>query len=495
MKQNKISIKWKLFAYLAGFIAFILVILWLSQTVFLDDFYKYIKLSEIRSSSDSICKNINNEDLQTLVTRISQRNEVCILILDLQLNQIYSSDILRDCVIHKTSFIDQYRLYMQAKNNGGEYIERIEREKFRNPSYKVENFVGRVPPNDDGMPESIIYTKLVTDSTDRELMILINSTISPVSATVQTLKIQLICITLILLIVAVLLAFIISKNISKPIIDINRSAKVLATGNYDVKFNEGGYKEIAELGATLNYAAEELSKVESLRQELIANISHDLRTPLTLITGYGEVMRDLPGENTPENVQVIIDESKRLTTLVNDVLDISKFQSHTQELNVTEFDISETIEDLLNRYTKFTEQDGYTITFLHDENVVVKADELRISQVLYNLINNALTYTGDDKTVTVKQSVVGKYVKIEVIDTGDGIEADKLKYIWDRYYKVDKTHKRAAVGTGLGLSIVRSILDMHNEISADFARYGVESDTGKGSTFWFEIRYTSTSCV
>ena len=183
MKQNKISIKWKLFAYLAGFIAFILVILWLSQTVFLDDFYKYIKLSEIRSSSDSICKNINNEDLQTLVTRISQRNEVCILILDLQLNQIYSSDILRDCVIHKTSFIDQYRLYMQAKNNGGEYIERIEREKFRNPSYKVENFVGRVPPNDDGMPESIIYTKLVTDSTDRELMILINSTISPVSAT------------------------------------------------------------------------------------------------------------------------------------------------------------------------------------------------------------------------------------------------------------------------------------------------------------------------
>ena len=465
------------------------MILWLSQTVFLDDFYKHIKLSEIKSSSDIICKNIDNPELHTLITRLSQRNEICILVTDSQLNQIYSCDILRDCVIHKNPFIDIYRLYIQAKDNSGEYIEKINREIPKNSTYHVENFIGKVPPIDIKMPESIVYTKLTTNSSGTEFFICLNSTISPVDATTQTLKVQLMYITFILLFAAIVLAFIISKNISKPIIDINKSAKVLATGNYNVNFNEGGYKEISELGATLNYASKELSKVEELRRDLIANISHDLRTPLTLITGYGEAIRDLPGENTPENIQVIIDEAKRLTSLVNDVLDISKFQSNTQKLDIREFNFSLTIKELLSRYAKFTEQDGYTISYEYDEIVTVNADELKISQVLYNLINNAITYTGPDKKVIVRQTVINDYVRIEVIDTGDGIDHNKLEYIWDRYYKVDKNHKRAAVGTGLGLSIIKSILDMHNEIYHDFAKYGVTSKEGEGSVFWFELKF------
>ena len=113
------------------------------------------------------------------------------------------------------------------------------------------------------------------------------------------------------------------------------------------------------------------------------------------------------------------------------------------------------------------------------------ADELKMSQVIYNLINNAINYTGPDKTVTVCQSVREGAVKLEIIDTGDGIAQEEIPYIWDRYYKVDKSHKRAAIGTGLGLSIVKNILDLHG------AAYGVISSIGQGSIFWFELKTTS----
>ena len=260
---------------------------------------------------------------------------------------------------------------------------------------------------------------------------------------------------------------------------------MLAEGNYDVRFGVGGYREIAELSDTLSVAAEELSKTGALQRELIANISHDLRTPLTMIGGYAEMMRDIPGENTPENMQIIIDETKRLTSLVNDLLDISKLQSGTQTLSLSDFNLTETIREVIGRFSKLTEQDGWTIDFTASEEVIVNADRTRILQVVYNFINNAITHSGGDKLVEVRQIVSErdgkKVVRIEVTDHGEGIPEENLKYIWDRYYKVDKTHRRAVTGSGLGLSIVKSILEMHH------ARYGVESEVGKGSTFWFEL--------
>ena len=197
-----------------------------------------------------------------------------------------------------------------------------------------------------------------------------------------------------------------------------------------------------------------------------------------MITGYSEVMRDIPGENTPENIQIIIDEATRLTTLVNDVLDLSKLQSGTLDLAPEKFNLTESIEEILQRYVKLTD---YEITFHAQEEVIVNADGLKISQVVYYLFNNALTYTGPDKKVMVEQELCEGKVRILVKDTGEGIPADKLKDIWERYYKVDKAHKRAQMGTGLGLSIVKTILELHG------GAYGVESTEGAGSTFWFEL--------
>ena len=249
-----------------------------------------------------------------------------------------------------------------------------------------------------------------------------------------------------------------------------------------MKFDGTSYKEIAQLSDTLNHTTQELAKAEGLQRELVANVSHDLRTPLTMITAYAEVMRDLPGENTPENVQVVIDEAKRLTSLVNDLLDVSKLQAGVTELDAKEYDLTESIESVLLRYSKFLEQNGYTIDFEYDRHVMVVADEYKIYQVIYNLVNNAINYTGDDKLVVVRQRVLGSIVRIEVIDTGKGIAPEEINNVWERYYKVDKNHKRAVMGTGLGLSIVKNILKLHN------FKYGVNSQLDKGTTFWFEVK-------
>ena len=164
--------------------------------------------------------------------------------------------------------------------------------------------------------------------------------------------------------------------------------------------------------------------------------------------------------------------------MVNDLLDLSKLEAGVLPLEKARFNLTESIRQILHRYDKLAD---YRFPFHGKEDVWVEADELKISQVVYNLVNNAITYSGEDKTITLTQQLEQGKVRISVTDTGEGIPQEKLKDIWERYYKVDKEHKRAQMGSGLGLSIVRNILEMHG------GQYGVTSQLGKGSTFWFEL--------
>ena len=137
----------------------------------------------------------------------------------------------------------------------------------------------------------------------------------------------------------------------------------------------GSYREISELSKTLNYTVAELKKTEALQHELIANVSHDLRTPLTMITAYSEIMRDIPGENSPENVQVVIDEANRLTNLVNDMLDISKLQAGVDTLEAKEYNLTAGIKSVIDRYARLVEQYGYKVIFKYaEEDIMVRAD-------------------------------------------------------------------------------------------------------------------------
>ena len=500
MKQTKnwntLPLKYKLAAYFIVIVCVMLVLLWVFQIVFLDGFYKSIKSTQVEQSAKQISVSIKNNTLEEAVNDISRSNGLSVYIYDTSspiFLKKYSCEYNNPVGIDDFQEHQAYKYYREALNHGGTFLGTTSAEAELRNVVDFQDVWGRgdkAPGTDADTAsgekvtyryENMVYAEIIPLEGDNEYFLLINSMITPVSSVVDTLRIQLIIISVILFLFAICLSLYAAMRISKPLSDMTKSAKELARQNYHVEFNGGGYLEVEELSDTLNYARKELSKVEELRRELIANISHDLRTPLTMITGYGEVIRDLPGENTPENVQIIIDEASRLSTLVNDLLDLSKLQSDAVTTDPQVFSLTDSINNIFKRYSKLKEQDGYNISFESEENALVFGDELRISQVIYNLVNNAINYAGDDKTVLVRQTVHNGRVKIEVIDHGDGIPADKLDYIWDRYYKVDKEHKRAVIGTGLGLSIVKKILELHN------AEYGVESEEGEGSNFWFEL--------
>lgn len=489
----KLSIKWKIFIYMLGFTAVLLGLLWLFQTVYLDEFYKKIKTNELEDACESIVAVVDDANAKEAIEAIGASYDVCIRVTDTYGNDVYMTEQNMQCNVHKLRRDQLLKLIAQARANGGSYQAKVENEvpdflKYNDKGItNMENILGKdMFANMPRMSEmeSIISVDIVRSLTGQELVVMVNTIITPVDATVHTLRIQLIYISIIMVVLSLIIAIIISVRISKPIIKINESAKKLGKGEYDVRFEGDSYREIAQLSETLNQAAVELAKAEGLQRELIANVSHDLRTPLTMITAYSEVMRDLPGENSPENVQVIIDEAKRLTSLVNDLLDVSKLQAGVMELNLKKYDLTESIESVLARYSKFLEQNGYTVDFEYDKNITVEADEDKMYQVIYNLVNNAINYTGEDKKIIVRQRVVGGIARIEVIDTGEGIAPEELSNVWERYYKVDKNHKRAIMGTGLGLSIVKNILKLHN------INYGVNSEVGKGTCFWFEISLT-----
>lgn len=479
--QKHSLMTWLLICFMS-FSLIILVVTFAIQMLFFGSFFKAIKTKTVTSCAASIESNIDNSDIFKLMVTISKQNDFDIMLCkrDEFANQrpVFTSIVNNNCHIDSFSTNTLNEHYISAKNNSGTYITVSKDPPIHAFSYS--DFEGEKPVLESEEAERLIYAASL-ENDGGEFLLLIEAVVTPPRSTMTTLLLQIRIIMVMLFTLSIIITVLFSKMISKPLENINNSAKELATGDYDVEFNGTGYKEVEQLSETLNYATNELRQVDQMRKDLIANVSHDLRTPLTLITGYGEVMKDIPGENTPENIQIIIDEATRLTSLVNDLIDISKIEAGTMKLEASLFCITDTIEEMFGRYNKLKEQDGFSFTLEHDQKVWVYADQLKISQVIYNLVNNAVNYAGENKEITVRQICYDNRVRIEVIDNGPGIPPDKLKNIWDRYYKVDKSHRTAKVGTGLGLSIVKTVLKLHK------AQYGVFSKVGKGTVFWFEL--------
>lgn len=479
MKNRKrLSIKWKIFAYLIGFTVFLLGLVWYFQIVHLSTFYEYFKKKEISHVTEELLEHVGKPDFNEYLSNYTREYDISVNLVDSDGMSILSSGLTEQSHVYVANLEMLKTMIAKAEEDDGMVMYEVD-GRFKNdmpphvPDKPFDNYIKDV--------KSVVCIGEV-NAEGEDLYLLVSALITPVDATVHTLRIQFVYISIIFLLMAIIIALIISQLVSRPIVKINQSAKELAGGKFDTEFEGDGYREVQELSQTLNYAAAELGKSGELQKDLIANVSHDLRTPLTMITAYSEVMRDIPGENTPENVQVIIDEATRLTTLVNDMLDLSKLQSGVSEVKKEPFDVTQNIMAVLKRFSKLTEQDGYSIRFEYRDNVIVCADEYKIYQVIYNLIINAINYAGEDKEVIVRQIVHGNVVRLEIEDHGSGIAKAELENIWDRYYKIDKNHKRAIQGTGLGLSIVQNILKLHE------AKYGVHSTLGKGSVFWFELK-------
>ena len=487
--SNRYSIRWKLATYMSLFVAVILLITWLFQVFLLDNFYRGVKRQEMLESAEKMVPALGTDTLETVAFGEAIERSLCVMVYHIkneQVTRIINADATGSNVIMSLSSDGLRHFYNKAVRQGGHCFSKI---AFGGVEIDESPFWEKLPfqnTDENNPPIStknvrLLYVEVVPVSDSECYMILLDSKLQPLDTTVRTLTTQYLWIACIILTIASITVFLLYRKISAPIIRMNESAKQLAQGKYDVVFSGSGYLETHELADTLNYASHELSKVDRLQKELIANISHDLRTPLTMIKGYGEVMRDLPGENTPENMQVIIDETTRLSELVNDLLDLSRIQAGAREPFYERFNLTAATREILQRYDALNKHRGYRIELIEEGDATVYADRQMILQVLYNLINNALNYTGDDKSVTVRLDHTDTGIRVSIIDTGEGIAPDQIPLIWDRYYKVDKVHRRAMIGTGLGLSIVKEILEEHR------AAYGVNSTPGNGSTFWFEL--------
>ena len=314
-------------------------------------------------------------------------------------------------------------------------------------------------------------------------IVLASTNLERVDQAMQVVSGQLVFISVILLAISLVSALLFARWFTRPVSQLSDAAKRVAAGDYAARVELKSRDELGALARDFNYMTGEIAKSTQLQRELIANISHDLRTPLTLIKGYAETIRDLDGEDKArreDDLSVIIDESDRMSTLVGSVMELSKYSSGSEKPSPERFDLAELVADVLRRYADRAEKEGFALTQQGPEEAEVYADPVQIGRVLHNLVSNAIAHLGEKGAVRVTLTVgSGGRVRADVIDNGCGIEEKELPYIFDRYYRARSDAGRR--GSGLGLSIVKAILVAHG------VPFGVQSAVGQGSDFWFEL--------
>ena len=480
MKRIKFTknIRFQIWINFVFFMICVLLLLWFFQILFLQKFYENIKTTSTNSAVAEMVEKYRKSDVTTAEDFEKLADEFDMIALDNDFSYMIT-DSYASKLIHENDHSISYQ-----------FSRRQLQELVLNAN--VSGGITSVQGNVGNSKVLTICSLLKNKSGTTTGYIVLYSIITPVNTTITMLKQNTSVIMLILVVISLILSLVISNSISKPILKITKASKKLANGEYNVQFDGGSLIETQQLAQSLNYASAEISKIDELQRDLIANVSHDLRTPLTMIKAYAEMIRDLSGERKEkreEHLKIIIDETDRLALLVNDMLDLSKLEKGEQPLNYTTFDINSKLHDIIERYKGISKVMGYKINFTDNTPVLVKCDIVKIEQVIYNLVNNAINYTGDDKQVYITQTIEDDYVKITVTDTGKGISEDNIHQIFDKYYRCEKT-KREVIGTGLGLSIVKAILKKHN------FPFGVQSKIGIGTSFWFKIkRDNETICT
>lgn len=454
MKNRNLTIKTLM--YISVFIAAILIAVWVIQIQFLQVFYERNVIEKIDTVADNI-KN-NQDNLDSLLQEYAYTNNMCI--------EYYHDTVEIDFNLKMNSCILRDYSYEIAK-------------------YKAE----LINNNKDYMilyaPKTNVKSILYAINLNNGNYVFLNTTLEDMNSATALLKKQLIYLILILIVASSIVAIFVSRRLNRPILKIISTAREMGKGNFNVKFEKSNVQELDELCDVLTVAASEMNKTEELKRDLLANVSHDLKTPLTMIRAYAEKVRDITykdAKKREKDLNVIIEETERLNNLVNDLLDLSKIQAGECELNITEYDIVKNIKEILKRYDIVVDREGYSFELDMPTSAKVKADKAKIEQVIYNLINNAIEHTGDDLKVKITVKKQLDSILISITDTGVGLTEEEKSLVWNRYYKKEKKHKRNVVGSGIGLSIVKGILESHK------CEYGIDSKKGEYTTFYFKLK-------
>ncbi len=469
--KNYKKLRTSIFLYFFIFTVLLIFLIWIIQTVFFEANYQKNRVETMNSYSEVI----NNS-----LTSTNQVNESAVISLkEAGVNTVIvkknyeSIDLVYPEVTQNSIISDAYTIELFSH-----IINKLDIEN--------ENTVTGIKTLSSNQPYLYSGRKVIYQ--DQQCYLILVCHMNSVSDTVNVLKFQLLTTAIIVLIISGFLSWIISGRISEPVTKMSSVAKRWAGGEDSLEFERCGYSEIDGLADSLNYAKSEISKSNKLQRDLLANVSHDLKTPLTMIKAYAEMIRDISGNvksKRDKHTNVIIEEADRLTLLVNDILSLSRLQSAVDVLEKTTFNLSELTKNVLFRFETVVQEQGYTIEKDIEENLFITADEKKIEEVIYNLVGNSINYTGEDKTVKIYLKRSNHSAVLEILDSGKGMDSEQINTIWEKYYRVSETHHRAVKGTGLGLSIVKTILEAHE------LKFGVLSKPNVGSNFYVEFALTS----
>lgn len=292
-----------------------------------------------------------------------------------------------------------------------------------------------------------------------------------------------------LMLAALIAVYIISERLASPIRAMSRAAREFAAGHFDVRVPVNGNDEVSELAEAFNNMANSLQHSEETKRIFLSNISHDLRTPMTTISGFidGILEGAIPPEKQPHYLGVIASEVRRLSRLVSTLLDITKIQAGERKFNRTPFDICEQAREIIISSEQRLEAKKLDVQFKAEkDNMYVNADRDAIHQILYNICDNAIKFSKEGGVYEISIRESGNKIVVSVYNEGDGIQEEDIPYVFDRFYKSDKSRGLDKTGVGLGLYIARTIIEAHKE------KIWVESEYGKWCRFTFTLPKTTS---
>ena len=485
------GIRGQLMWFLCFICLFLLGLFWFLSTQLLEPLYtKHIE-KQLTSQAESIVSQLdkaiakgdtlsrwsfghlflNDEFFEKLTVELysgGTLNSFCVDISDSTLRQIYKIENQSYCNLHETFLSDSANskvvntaiaMRKKCRTTPGGFVQTLNPPRL---SGSAQLLVGRTTA--DGSYTVLVTTSLVHVAEASNVL----STLLPLAAAM-------------IFLFAMSAAWLFSEWFTKPLRQLSSAARQVAMGNYAVQVDSTRNDELGTLARDFNHMAAEVQHAAQMQRELLANVSHDLRTPLTLIKGYAETVRDLTGDDKAhrdEQMNIIVDETDRLTALVSSVMELSKVTSGADRCQRVHFDMGQLCDEVCERYDAVCAQNNWHLELeLPGRELPVYADPEMMQRALHNLLGNAMHHIGADGIFILRATPCTEGVRVEVEDHGPGIPPEDLPYIFDRYYR--SRSDAGKQGTGLGLSITKAIFQQHG------FRFGVQSIVGKGTTFWF----------
>ena len=480
--RRTIGIRGQLLWFLCFICLLLLLLFWFLSTRLLEPLYTTHIQKQLTAQADAIVERLDKaiaegetlsywgfgsqlyvnttffNELGSEIFENSGMSSFCVDISDTTLRQIFKIENLSYCNLHRTKPTD----------TGGEMLSYSTARAMRQLCRETGSCVRKINPP---TPSGSVQLMVGKTTSDGSYTVLVTTSLMHVAEAGRVMSTVLPLAAALIFAFSMSAAWLFSEWFTKPLRELSGAARQVAQGNYNVQVDSKRNDELGDLAQDFNHMAQEVQHASQMQRDLLANVSHDLRTPLTLIKGYAETVRDITGDDKAhrnEQMNIIVDEADRLTALVSSVMELSKVTSGAIQCERVHFDMGQLCDEVSERYDAVCAQNGWELKLeLPEEELPVYADPDMMQRALHNLLGNAMHHIGEDGLFFLRAFKCPEGVRVEVEDHGPGISAEDLPYIFDRYYR--SRSDAGKQGTGLGLSITKAIFQQHG------FRFGVQS--------------------